>query len=521
MFGNKIASLGNQAYSRDLRQIVVNTCMLLYTVALIASNLFIGKFYSSELHWLGFISGLMLWVMFILKFIQSSANERKQWCRDNALVILFFIISFFNLVGNYLAYSVIRVYFVESIYLVLFTSYFCDKTFIKRVIFRMFIWINFLMNIAPIIINILMAYQLNNTNLIESLFYYTYMDSEHVTPYSILYSNPNSLGIMTTTAVLLAIIGYRRKQKLWVKILFLLYLAFSINILIVSESRASIVSLVGALIIYLVIRVIRYRSNYVVAVTLLIVVIGNLGMVGFMAFQQNTGIDKFNNTELMLNTKSSDRYVIWKSTYLSFSTKDLIFGSGSLSFIEDSRYNYLKIHAPSVFSYKDEKVDLRKKYEESLDSGLDRWTSALYHSGFSGVDTIYQLLLDKDKYISQEADYPSKKRNVVLAETTQNANDVAAKRLEAMRSIDTHNGYYSTMFCNGIVGLLIIISILLQRIMRMDNKAVAYWALPVLYIVLLNCFESALVVDRYTPVVILFMLFAIGDVRRNKVGTAV
>lgn len=516
MLENRITKLRNEVFGKDLRQIVVNSCLLLYTFSLIAANLFIGKFWHSELHWLGFISGALLWLMFIHKFFLSSATEKKQWAKDNALVLLFFVFGLINWFGSSLAYSVVRAYFVESIYLVLITSYLCDKQFIKQVIFRVFIWINLLMNIAPIAINILAGYQLNNSHFVDSLFAYTYMDTNHATPYSILYSNPNALGIMTTTSILLAIMGYRRKPTLWANIPFAIYLFFSINVVILSESRSSIVALAGAIVVYLATRLLRCRSSYLVAGTLLVVVVANFVMVGLMAFYQNTGIYKLNDTELMLNTKSSDRYVIWKSTYLSFSTRDLILGSGSLSFIEESRYNYLKTYAPYTFSYKDEKLDLRKKYEESLDSGLDKWASYLYHSGFSGVSNIYELLLNKDQYTTAGKAQASAGHDDTSANTPKDPKEEAAERLEMMRTIDTHNGYYSTMFCNGIIGLLIVVFVLLRRILRMEDKEAAYWVLPVVYILLLNCFESALVVDRYTPAVILFMLFAIGDGSRAK-----
>lgn len=511
----------------NTRQKIVNVSLLIYTLSLVLNNLVIGKFFSSELHWLGFLVGLVLWLMFIHKFAMSDPQERISWLKQNVLVFLFLAVGLVNLLQHHFAYSAIRSLFVESIYLVLVTDYLCDQKYIKRVIFRVFIYINLAMNLLPFLVNVVAGFQRYNVSFIKNLFFYTYLDSRHASPFSMFYSNPNAMGIMTATAILLSLLIYRPHDKWWSKLLFGLYLLFSLFMIFVTESRSTIVSLAAAVSIYLFIRICKLKSALSVAVVLVLVLLVNMSMMLFIVHNRHTGMNRYTQTEKKLAAKSSDRYTIWKATFLSLSTADLFFGAGSLKFVEEGRDEFLSKNFDNFYSYKDSSLEERELMEGKLDKELQNFSKTLFASDLSFMGNIYEILQNKDRYLktgkSRDIDRDQvvieepKKRNLRL-ERTSIKRKLKQAKLDAIKDIDTHNGYYSIMFCNGIIGLIVVMMILIRRILRMGNSNLPYFPLPILFVIFINTFESALLTERFFPVVILFMIFALGgakEVRTN------
>lgn len=488
-------------------QRLVNLSLLVYTLLFVSANLAPGKYFDSEIHWLEALAGAVLWVLFLIKFFKTDSSQRKQWLKTNSLVIIFLALGVVNFAYNGFAYSVARTIFIESIYLVIITKYMCDTDYIRNVIFKVFIGVTLVVNLLPYVSNLILYVTNFNQGFVNLLYKVSFIDSKHALSYSFFYSNPNAMGIMTAISMILAVVIFKWNRQNKVKnVLFVIFMVFSCYCLMVSECRSAIVSLVVALLGCLFIKLVgKSHASFITSLALIGVVVVCAGLMIFIGSHAKTGMNNFTKAEVKMTTVSSDRYVIWKGTYLSQKDTSLLLGEGSLKFVEEGRDEYLENNYANFFSYKDEDELTQLENAGQLETGLNFVTAFLKEHNLTGTGSVEKLIKKES-----EKRYEAEKAKI----EEQIANKEHVNRI---KNIDTHNGYYSVLFCNGLVGFVIFILIMLQRIMQMKLSGARRWPLPVMFLLFLNVFESAFIADRFFPVVILFMVLSLDD-RYGKEG---
>ena len=66
-----------------------------------------------------------------------------------------------------------------------------------------------------------------------------------------------------------------------------------------------------------------------------------------------------------------------------------------------------------------------------------------------------------------------------------------------MNELNPHNGYIAQISATGWVGFALFIAILAQRIKRADHLDKGRWHLLVIYTLVINCFESLFILNRF------------------------
>lgn len=488
---------------------VTNFLVGLYAMLFISNNTFLGKNFESPIHWLEAFVGLLLSILFLHKFTKFDKPTIKNWVKNNIFVILFLTIGLINIViiDSVYRYSILRSLFIEGIYLVIITPILCDSKFIKNVLFRLVIGFNLILNLLPFIINLILKIWGFNSVFIKAIIYISYINNPRANCYSFFYSNPNTMGIMTAFSMILVILLFQPTKK-WYKIcLYLLYFAFSIFNLVESDSRAALLSLVVSILGVLFIKFTKLRSSHVIVAGMITLAMICLGCIVYISFNTSTGMEKLNKKEMYIDRITSDRYVIWKGSYMA-QRELLLFGEGSLKAVVEVRDKYLDKNYPEYYSYKTtdeiEKEEGRPKYKTFFDYVI---------SGAFITDAFHNLDRYSSKKNSLISTYEVRKLSQRLNEKNLNHEYKEAKNTKKIfrkqiENLDTHNGYLSVLFCSGIIGFVFFLILLSKKIIDSKILLEPRWSIPVIYILFLNMFESTFVFDRYFLCTFLFIILS-------------
>lgn len=241
-------------------------------------------------------------------------------------------------------YSTIRTIFFEAVYLIAINEMIISKSFIRRRLAPMIILINLVLNILEAICHL--AYRLSPGGGFSSfLMRHSYYDG--VINFTYLYTNPNTMGIMTALSLVLLLIIVPKPLSRWKLTLISIYSIFSFAVVFKSECRSAQLALIVIIISYNIVRSIKSITGK--RLTLLVLVASLLAtftVYGLMYSHQNTGVafeweNNYGNLEYKLNRASSERYNIWKTAMLAHMDKKA-FGTGSLKNEMTARNEYIK-----------------------------------------------------------------------------------------------------------------------------------------------------------------------------------
>lgn len=503
----------NRRYESSVPQTIVNIGLLLYTILFMSANLIPAKYLASEIHWAEAGVGLILWFVLIYRFIRLSRRDKVAWLKYNIPAIGFMIAGVISFIYNGFAYSIARTVFIESVYLFIITTFMCDSRYIKNVIFKVYIYLNLIMNLLPFLISLIIRITGYNRGFIRFLYDYTFIDTYHATPNSILYTNPNAMGIMTALAILLVIMLYdRHRHSRGKKIAIAVYMIFSAYIISTTGCRSAILALVGAFVFYVIFKFVNEKyAKYLVTIVMIGAVAGCSVLLVYINMNVGTGMKDLTEAERKLATVSSDRYIIWKASYISQKGDSLLLGRGSLKFVEEGRDAYLDNNCPDYFSYKQEDEKTQIENAGMLQKDLNVFTSFIERHNLSGTGGLKVVMMNPEDY------YPEKYPPKVEEDQNSSSPDTSETKVtNVIAGLDTHNGYYSVFFCNGLLGFILFIIILFQRIMGRNLDGVPKWYLPIVFLLALNVFESAFIADRFFPVVIMFLILALDGKSEEK-----
>lgn len=74
-----------------------------------------------------------------------------------------------------------------------------------------------------------------------------------------------------------------------------------------------------------------------------------------------------------------------------------------------------------------------------------------------------------------------------------------------------HNGYYSMIWCTGFIGFILFAIILLQKIRRSRALNSGNWYLAIIFVLTINLFESAFIVNRFFLAIYMFLILAMNE----------
>lgn len=92
----------------------------------------------------------------------------------------------------------------------------------------------------------------------------------------------------------------------------------------------------------------------------------------------------------------------------------------------------------------------------------------------------------------------------------------AEELIAAKHYINAHNGYLGTAIVRGIVGLILFLMILLNRIWIMEKREVEKWYLCINLILIVNIFESYFITETFVGCFLLMLFLARGSVENFR-----
>lgn len=276
-----------------------------------------------------------LGITFCIYFVKATATEKKEFLKENAIVIVYFLIRGICWVVNGLDHYILGSLVYEVTFLILICRWTAGNFETAKKICNMFILFNLLMNVMSLIN---MLFNMVGVDTFEYLAkVHENPDYLTLSPWAALYLNPNNAGIMTAMALLLFICFKNKRSSKG--IIRICYIIFTFFMMYNYGCRSAIVGFLAVAIMWLIIELFKYNKKYAMLISFLVIAMGNSILLGVLI------IDKMQVPEVInqINYVSSGRYVIWKDSCGATIAGDyLLFGQGSNETELENRNAYLK-----------------------------------------------------------------------------------------------------------------------------------------------------------------------------------
>ena len=319
-----------------LLQNITYGVLFCYSFFLINTQTIFGKEHTGHIIHAEYFLGLALVAISIIRFLQLDKEKQKEWLTGRLLIFLYFAMRIVTTVKLGMGFDLFRNAFFEGMYLLTLSDLTVEEGFLKKVLLRFAVILNFLLNLGSIVI-----YHLSDHFEEGSLSVLYELPS-------VFYRNQNFMGTMTAISILIALSlvfdRYRSFSEIpgLDKSLLLIIFAVAGYSVFLSGSRTSIVALVASLILCFI--RIKSKSFNPVKVTvgvLVIMVCITAALLAFIKTHEDTGFHLDNYGEMSefenkLDAISTYRYSIWKSSVAAVDCAEdsnayLLLGAGTLN----------------------------------------------------------------------------------------------------------------------------------------------------------------------------------------------
>lgn len=359
---------------------------------------FMAHYTTLKIYFNGVISSLktyallMIGILFIVNFIRSSQKEKLDWLKQKnigipsiILLMLYFIIRFVTLAYYDFDHGILHEIVFEGICLVAFSTFTMTKSTDFKLVAQVFIAIITLLNIVNDISYLLAQEALSSGNLYSKLDMFL-MEFNSNANKGIIYTNPNTGGVLTGLAILMALLFIKkenRKTFMWLTMIWIINL-ISVYILF---ARSSFVALFIALLSMIILVVVKKAEPKVLVNICLISCIIVSGLI-FTLIQINLKDGtQLSETESKINSLTTTRYQIWQDALVSHQNC-FILGTGSYEIEIDSRNEYLK----NAYL---EQGGSEEDFMPTIFHLHSGYFGVLYYTGIIGFVLFFILIIDK------------------------------------------------------------------------------------------------------------------------------
>lgn len=372
-------NINNKMIIERLNSFANKYLMPLMAIAFLAMNTVFDIWIGNRVETVQNILGVPIILIFLYSFTYKPKEAIITWLRENAFVLVYFVIRFASFAVTGFDYSVIRSIFFEIVFLVCI-----NKTFIsvdkKGTYIKLFMCFEFLITfIGFILYYASKVFGETFYNFLESITFIA--QSER----AILYGNVNTAGIVAGFAVVVAVAVYN--SNLFNKKIVALYGAYNFIAMLLYGCRSAdvgiLVSFVALLIVVIVPKCNRQLLTMVIIVTMALSVIPIYGAVEIFGQDNNY---ELTDMEHKLNDLSTGRYMIWKECYMMQQEQPLL-GYGSLRLEREARQTFFSDLGSDYW-----------RYEEAAQiAPHNGYIGILSATGILGLVAFVLVMLDKIK----------------------------------------------------------------------------------------------------------------------------
>lgn len=323
-------------------KIVIEALLVIYILATLLSDTMLSLRFLGPLQKAAALSGIVLIIIFGLKVLAGGIEGIKSYCKGSIWIILYIIVRLASYLYNGRDYTIARQILFEMVYLLPLCALLIDKTFVKNVVVRVIVFTTLVINLMDFIaVKYLVSCAGKNISnaLTEIIINKTYNEHWGVT---VMYDNPNFMGMITGLAMILAIELFRGR-KTWYKIvLAVLYYAFGFYMVWLSGCRNAQLCLALVLVAIAVEKLIKViDGKRMAAICLICITLCTGAIYGYVYMNEENY--QLTEQEQRINSLSTSRYIIWKSAIYANNDK-LAIGSGSITLEKKDRYAYCQQH---------------------------------------------------------------------------------------------------------------------------------------------------------------------------------
>lgn len=365
----------------------VSALVTVYSLLFILFNTLPAKPFNSLFERLEVVVGGFLLIAAVVKFI--TCKEERVYLKPRPFILIAVYLAS-RLIGWWSVgfdYSTIRTIFFEAVYLIAINEMIISKSFIRHRLAPMIILINLVLNILEAICHL--ASELSPGGGFSSfLMRHSYYDG--VINFTYLYTNPNTMGIMTSLSLVLLLIIVPKPLSRWKLTLISIYSIFSFAVLFKSGCRSAQLALIVIILSYNIVRSIKpITGKRLTLIVLVASMLSTFAVYGFMYSHQNTGVafeweNSYGSIEYKLNRASSARYNIWKTAMFAHMDKKA-FGTGSLKNEMASRNAYIK-------GFWEQRYQGSYKFRPTILGPHSGYFAMIYTTGFVGFFIYISLL---------------------------------------------------------------------------------------------------------------------------------
>lgn len=284
--------------------------------------------------------GIVAW------YLLSSPKQRfKPWLKANFLVVAYFIVRLISLWQSGFDYSVIRSLIFESFFLIGICDFTVNSKSKGRFYITFFMWFEFIVTALCILIFIIMPHMDQTVqDLIASFTYY--MDDQRAA----LFSNVNFAGAIAGIAIVISVIIYNK--KVYNDKLVIAFGVYNLFCLIFFGARSAEAGMIAVAFFFALKKCISKIDIKKLTITALIVIVLILiPLYGFIGYNESNAHMSYTVMEDKLNSASSERYLIWKESYIT-QQDDFMFGKGSINLDKQARWDLVTKYDSSQIEYR-------------------------------------------------------------------------------------------------------------------------------------------------------------------------
>lgn len=324
-------------------ELVRNSLLIAYVLLETLYKTILGKYLAVPMERLQFVVGAALVCLVIFEWFRLNKENKIKWIKRHLIVFVYFAVRIITFINVGFAYTMLRSLFFEGIYLLVLTELILDSKFCKDILFKIFIAINLILNIA----NTFFYLYCNNaeasgTAATDTVYLfantYTHIADFEWFNYSSMYSNPNQIGLMTGLAMILALNYISKNMNSIQKILATAYFAFSAYCLWYSNCSSSHVGMIAVAGAFILVTKAKFFDRKRIILTCLGCCILATGCI-YTITAVNDEYGPFTPFEDKINILSTQRYTIWKDSFYSHKDEALL-GCGNMTLEKRDRYQY-------------------------------------------------------------------------------------------------------------------------------------------------------------------------------------
>lgn len=323
--------------------------MPLMAVLFISTNTVVNLWSSKRIETVQNILALLLLGIVACYLLSSPKQRFKPWLKANFLVVAYFFIRLISLWQSGFDYSVIRSLIFELFFLIGICDFTVNSKNRGSLYITFFMWFEFIVTALCILIFVIMPH-LDQTlqNVISSFTYY----SEDAR--AALFSNVNFAGAISGIAIVFVAIIY--SKKIYNSKIIIAFGIYNLFCLIFFGARSSEVGLAVVAFFFLLKKMMPKIENRKFAITaLLFMILTLIPLYMFIGYNVSKNPVSYTNIEDKVNSISSERYLIWKESYIT-QQDDLFFGKGSIKLDQQARKAFVETYE---YGFKSGEIDYR------------------------------------------------------------------------------------------------------------------------------------------------------------------